>query len=329
MGGSKGMFSSIFKSQKKTVSNVEDEQPNTGWGAFAVCVFKRFIFVFVIGLIGANFIYLSGLSDANLQRLFPVNGEPDPTGPFCCGEPDMKQVPYTYLKDAPTGIISGFLHAIVLATRDTCSLMRFMIRQMLKVIGGFANGTGTVGRWSTYALWNMVFQMVALGVPWIATGIFWLNAVFYTCSSASASMPAMLDPNNWTIAQWAYFYGMKDHIENSKWLYFGIIAAFVAAAAVAILIGYFLFALPASWFVSCGVSGYLTIMFYLVFIFLPMCRDRDKLREILACDHKLLLAIFGLLCVMDARSTLDHTTAGAMQFVYFIFVIHAIYKYFS
>lgn len=325
---------SFFKKTSKSADNandaMEDESEKKGWGAFLVSVFKRFVMVLVFGIIGANFIYLSGLPDANLAKLFPTNSDaPFHTGPFCCGEPDMHTWPYTYLKEPPNGLLKGFRNAIVMATKDTYSLMRHVIRQLLKVIGGFANGTGALGRWSTYFLWNAVFQMVGAMVPIISAGIFWINVFFYTFGSFSASMPSTLDPNTWTIAQWAYFYGVKDNLEKSKWFYALWMVILISITITVVVCAYIFLALPMSWFVGGGASLCITIMFYLTFLFVPICRDRDKLRSLMACDHKLYLAVFGLLCVMDARSTLDKTTAGAMEFVYFAFILHAIYKYFN
>lgn len=329
MFDSKGIFSILFNTTNNAKSKIEEnvpeeEAPETGWSAFAVCVFKRFIIVFVIGLIGANFIYLSGISDSNLERLFPTDENSIPKGPFCCGEPDMSRWPYTMFKDAPPNLMYKIRNQIILATKDTYTIIRTMIRQLLQIVGGFANSTGTFGRWSTYVIWNFAFQLVGVMVPMIATGLFWINVLFHMLRSID--IPALLDPNKWTLADWAYFYGVKENMKETKWLYFSGAAVFTIITIVVFVSAYVFVALPLAWGVSCCVSACITILFYLTFIFLPVCRDQQKLRGIMARDHKFLLTIFGLLCILDAKSTLDSTTSSAMQFVYILFVLHALYE---
>lgn len=197
------------------------------------------------------------------------------------------------------------------------------------MVGGFASSEGFFGcelRWLTYFLWNFTYQIVGMLMPFISTFIFCFYALFNTLGTLSGSMPNKFDPNNWTIADWAYFFGAKSGIEKSKWLYAIFIIILVIFTVAFLLVIYICVVLPGCWFTCACVAIGITLRYYFSFFLVPLSRSADELKYILASDYKLLMFIFGVMCIMDAMKYLDKITYNTMIVFFIGLILHAIVK---
>jgi hypothetical protein len=109
----------------------------------------------------------------------------------------------------------------------------------------------------------------------------------------------------------------------------GFWAAFGAAAAadmkVTVWGGFLLYA----WALIIGLSCVIFLRLIGTLCFYPMSQNWKEVSNIMACNVKSIVILFGFFVCGSAYDNLDTTISGIMGIVYLTLVIHTLWKYFS
>ena len=107
------------------------------------------------------------------------------------------------------------------------------------------------------------------------------------------------------------------------WAAFG--AAGTADMGVTVWGGFLLYA----WALTMGLACIIFLRLIGTLCFLPMSQNWKEVANIMACNVKSIVILFGFFACGAAYSNLDSTVSGIMGIVYLLLVIHTLYKYFS
>jgi len=110
----------------------------------------------------------------------------------------------------------------------------------------------------------------------------------------------------------------------SGWV-FSFMSGISADWKVTIWGGFLLF----SWGLFGGLSGLIFMRLMGTLLFYPMSQNWKEVSNIMACNVKPLVILFGFFVCGAAYDTLDPDIAGIMGVVYLILVAYSIWKYFS
>ena len=109
----------------------------------------------------------------------------------------------------------------------------------------------------------------------------------------------------------------------------GFWAAFGAAAAadmkVTVWGGFLLYA----WALTIGLSCVIFLRLIGTICFLPMSQNWKEVANIMACNVKSIVILFGFFVCGAAYDNLDTTVSGCMGIVYLLLVAHTVWKYFT
>jgi hypothetical protein len=109
----------------------------------------------------------------------------------------------------------------------------------------------------------------------------------------------------------------------------GFWAAFGAAAAadmkVTVWGGFLLYA----WALIIGLSCVIFLRLIGTICFLPMSQNWKEVANIMACNVKAIVILFGFFVCGAAYDNLETTVSGIMGIVYLLLVAHTVWKYFS
>jgi len=84
-----------------------------------------------------------------------------------------------------------------------------------------------------------------------------------------------------------------------------------------------------SWALFFGLSAVIFMRLIGTLLFYPMSQDWKEVSNIMACNVKPLVILFGFFVCGAAYDSLDSTIAGVMGVVYIILVAYSVWKYFS
>jgi hypothetical protein len=84
-----------------------------------------------------------------------------------------------------------------------------------------------------------------------------------------------------------------------------------------------------SWGLFCGLGAVIFMRLIGTICFYPMSQNWKEVSNIMACNVKPLVILFGFFVCGAAYDTLDSTIAGVMGIVYLILVAYSVWKYFS
>jgi hypothetical protein len=84
-----------------------------------------------------------------------------------------------------------------------------------------------------------------------------------------------------------------------------------------------------SWGLFGGLAGIIFLRLMGTICFYPMSQDWKEVSNIMACNVKPLVILFGFFVCGAAYDSLDPTIAGVMGVVYLILVAYSVWKYFS
>lgn len=109
----------------------------------------------------------------------------------------------------------------------------------------------------------------------------------------------------------------------------GWCASFGAAAAadmkVTVWGGFLLYA----WGLTIGLACIIFLRLIGTICFLPMSQDWKEVANIMACNAKSIVILFGFFACGAAYDNLDTTVSGIMGIVYLMLVFHTLWKYFA
>jgi hypothetical protein len=107
------------------------------------------------------------------------------------------------------------------------------------------------------------------------------------------------------------------------WAAFG--AATGADMKVTIWGGFLLYA----WGLTIGLACVIFLRLLGTILFLPMSQNWKEVANIMACNVKAIVIMFGFFACGAAYDNLDSTVSGIMGIVFLLLVIHTLWKYFS
>lgn len=84
-----------------------------------------------------------------------------------------------------------------------------------------------------------------------------------------------------------------------------------------------------SWGLFSGLAGVIFLRLIGTLLFYPMSQNWKEVANIMACNVKPLVILFGFFVCGAAYDKLDPTIAGVMGIVYLMLVVYSVWKYFS
>ena len=286
------------------------------WFAFIIDVIKAFVITLVVGLLGSNFIFLSGTERVVLDNIMPT----DPNEYFPNGFPEDDggddadagagagtgqagggyEACHAFRKYVPKGSLIGyefpynmvawpksdwdfmqmFKNWIAKTTADTYITSRGLLKDWLDFFAPAAQSTS-----QTNVFANQTFLMLFVApfnICFTFAVFFWglFSSLFYAIQAGFL----------WTIA------GM---IAMYTWIFTGII----------------------------GVSHF--CQFLKVFVFLPAVTDWAVVKSVLSCNTTVLALLFGWLVCGAAFVSLDPTVAVIMSIVFCLMTLKSLWSEFT
>lgn len=294
--------SSLIEQKRNEKDNEDNNTEKTSnWMAFGINVIQNFITTIFIGLIGANFIFLSSSNEDFLEKILPTEfkryfpslikkggagGEKykeDCNGVkkgFNIGNIEALGIgsvggwPYKLRKEGTVGFFQDFINWIVETIYGAFSINRGFLQKWLSF---FSKDNETF-------LSNDTFQMLF-----------------------AAPLTLLLSPFVLFLGFFASFYSA--FTTNT---FFGLIWAIIG-----LFLGY-------TWMLTSSISVVQFIQYLLFFIVLPLVSNLSLVKKILHCNIKTLSILFGALVCSSAIANLDYVTSTVMIIVYLIMTIKAL-----
>ena len=295
-----------LEEKKKLQEEGVDKKNENDWAEFGISIVKNIVTTLIIGLLGANFIYLTTAEraqqngDTLLEYLFPTGDAhylptTTTTGGTRCsktfgnnteigllnkiGVGTKNSWPYSMYKniDNPTKddkfntYSQQFKNWFAQSTADSYKMNRSLLQQWFKLFSLNKEGTEENIFSNEYFQMFVVSPLMFLVFPLV---------IFFTYFASWFSMFKM--GWGWT------------------------------------LIGAFLIY---SWLISFGVSFAQTVQFLFAFTLLPLFADIKRVKKIFGCNVKGLSIFFGLLICSSAFSYLDNTISITMFVVFLLMII--------
>jgi hypothetical protein len=299
------------KNEKLTESDGTGKTSN--WVAFGISVLQNFILTLFIGLLGANFIFLTSSNIGFLDKLLPTDkASYFPTMTTAMGGGRIKKGggdtggenysqscvnekknfsfenlkifgiggaggwPYKYKKNGLVGFGQDFLNWIIETIYGAFSFNRSLLKTWLEF---FSKKEDTI-------LSNDTLQIL-----------------FIAPITLMASL--LVFPIGFFVSLFKSF--------TTQDTYFGLIWAIMG-----IFLGY-------TWILSSSISIVQFIQYLLFLIIIPLITNLKMVKNIIHCNIKTLGLLFGALVCGSAISTLDYVTSSVMIVVYLLSVVKAIW----
>ena len=287
----------------KVNSEDEDKEPaewddSTSWVAFIKSLFIYFILTMIFGLFGSGFIYMT-TRGSDLDLMLPTDNEFYSAPQFEIN----KSGPYTDVncKEQPSGMFAGlednFPYNLIKAKGST--------PEELKPLGI----TGRLTNW---------FAKTVAG----------------SFKSNRGLLKGWLDNFKPNTPMGNHVFQM--YLAMPFTIIVGTIAAFItggfaafgagvsADMKVTVWGGFLLYA----WGLCFGLAFIMSLRLIGTICFLPMSENWKEVSNIMACNVKPLVALFGFFVCGSAYDTLDPTVSGVMGIVYLLLVTISLIKYF-
>lgn len=306
-------MSTIEEKKNEKLNNINDDSnKQSNWVNFGINVVYNFILTLCIGILGANFIFLSSSSKTFLETLLPTEEKNyfPPTSQLggssskikrggdggeqynaSCNKTDKKGFnvgnlkflgiggtggwPYKYKKDGEVGIIQDFINWMIYIIYGTFSFNRELLQTW---IGYFSKENDTI-------LSNDTFQILIIAPLTLIASLLVFPAGFFVSLFKSFTTEAN----------------------------FGLIWAIVG-----LFLGY-------SWLLSVNITIVQFIQYLIFFTIIPLLTNLTMVKKILHCNISTLGLLFGALVCSSAYSHLDNTTAIVMTIVYILMAIKTLW----
>jgi hypothetical protein len=264
-----------------------DDGKQNNWVKFGIDVLTNFITTLVIGLIGANFIYLSTADEDILEKILPTK--------LVSYFPSMSQKGGSY----------------------TCSNQRGPVRSLGLEKFKFKFGwpynlkSSIGGLLQSFKNW---FAETVAGSYIINRGLLrsWINlfapgedgANLFSSEPFQILIVAPLTLLAFPLALFFGFFSTLYSAFNASWVW----------TLIGILFAY-------TWLISTGVSVVQFVQYMVLFLVFPLLSDLTTIKKILQCNTHILGILFGALVISSAFSNLDNITSIVMFVAYLLYVI--------
>ena len=278
--------------------NVIDVHNTASWVAFSKALLRHFVIALLIGLFGSGFIYLTSRG-SDLDVIFPTDDlfysapsyEVQRSGPFT----DVN------CNETDSGTFGVF--------EDNFPYNLISIKGSTKSELKGKPFTQRLTNWFAKTVAGCFKSNRALLKGWLD------NFTPNTPLGNHAFQIYIAFPFTMIVSFVAFITGF--------WAAFG--AAATADMNMTVWGGFLLF----SWVLTMGLSCILFLRLIGTLTFLPMSQNWKEVANIMACNVKAIVILFGFFATGAAYSNLDSTVSGIMGIVYLILVIHTLYKYFK
>ena len=287
----------------KVNSEDEDKEPaewddSTSWVAFIKSLFIYFILTMIFGLFGSGFIYMT-TRGSDLDLMLPTDNEFYSAPQFEIN----KSGPYTDVncKEQPSGVFAGlednFPYNLIKAKGSTPEELKPLgITERLTnwfaktVAGSFKSNRGLLKGWLDNFKPNtpMGNHVFQMYLVMPFTIIVGTIAAFITGGFA------------------AFGAGVSADMKVTVWG------------------GFLLYA----WALCFGIAFIMSLRLVGTICFLPMSQNWKEVANILACNVKPLVILFGFFVCGSAYDKLDPTVSGVMGIVYLMLIAFTLIKYF-
>jgi hypothetical protein len=300
---------------KKTKAN-----QSSRWVPFFISVFKSFLTVVILAIIGACFINVSSTKDSELDKILPTN--------FLTYFPVPRNAIFAELEDQRGPQVQrgggGQYNEV------TCTAKKEGKRIVEPFANGFPYGLAKEIKYKTNPPKWYDKQLLQKFKNWFAYSI---------CRTYISSRGLLKD--------YIKFFGPPMEGESnifSNQTFIILIMAPLNALFVSLLVPFtgFLFnmwySLSASfpWFLLGLLTGYMMLIaggtafmqffqFLKTFLLLPLATNWPQIQSIMTCNIKTLIFLFGWLVCTGAFNYLDGMTSGVMAIVYVILMIKMVY----
>lgn len=290
--------SNLNNIEKKKLQKEKNETKESNWFSFFLSIFRNFIFVIIFTLIGSNFIYLT--SSEHLDTLFPTN---------ISNYLNIKQIQKGGYK-CPTSYTSRErgLNKDVLKSLSIGDVFGFPYSLYVNDKGGI--NFDSLKSWfsSTIAHSYITNRMILKKILHIfkpfdnpnERNILSSNTLQYIISVPIILLILGLTlPFGFitTLVQ-----GFRNNITGIIWSIIGIFTGY-------------------SWIMYSSVMSIQFILNLITFLFIPFIVDHKTVFDVIKCNSKFIMMIFGLLIVISGFNNLNTTTALVMLVTYVLFVL--------
>jgi len=287
----------------KVDSEEEEKKPaewddSTSWVAFIKSLFIYFILTMIFGLFGSGFIYMT-TRGSDLDLMLPTDNEFYSAPQFEIN----KSGPYTDVncKEQPSGMFAGlednFPYNLIKAKGST--------PEELKPLGI----TGRLTNWFAKTVAGSFKSNRGLLKGWLD------NFKPNTPMGNHVFQMYLVMPFTIIVGTIAAFI-------TGGFAAFG--AGVSADMKVTVWGGFLLYA----WGLCFGLAFIMSLRLIGTICFLPMSENWKEVSNIMACNVKPLVALFGFFVCGSAYDTLDPTVSGVMGIVYLLLVTISLIKYF-
>lgn len=287
----------------KVDSEEEEKKPaewddSTSWVAFIKSLFIYFILTMIFGLFGSGFIYMT-TRGSDLDLMLPTDNEFYSAPQFEIN----KSGPYTDVncKEQPSGMFAGlednFPYNLIKAKGST--------PEELKPLGI----TGRLTNWFAKTVAGSFKSNRGLLKGWLD------NFKPNTPMGNHVFQMYLVMPFTIIVGTIAAFI-------TGGFAAFG--AGVSADMKVTVWGGFLLYA----WGLCFGLAFIMSLRLIGTICFLPMSENWKEVSNIMACNVKPLVALFGFFACGSAYDTLDPTVSGVMGIVYLLLVTISLIKYF-
>jgi len=287
----------------KVDSEEEEKKPaewddSTSWVAFIKSLFIYFILTMIFGLFGSGFIYMT-TRGSDLDLMLPTDNEFYSAPQFEIN----KSGPYTDVncKEQPSGMFAGlednFPYNLIKAKGST--------PEELKPLGI----TGRLTNWFAKTVAGSFKSNRGLLKGWLD------NFKPNTPMGNHVFQMYLVMPFTIIVGTIAAFI-------TGGFAAFG--AGVSADMKVTVWGGFLLYA----WGLCFGLAFIMSLRLIGTICFLPMSENWKEVANIMACNVKPLVALFGFFVCGSAYDTLDPTVSGVMGIVYLLLVTISLIKYF-
>ena len=287
----------------KVDSEEEEKKPaewddSTSWVAFIKSLFIYFILTMIFGIFGSGFIYMT-TRGSDLDLMLPTDKEFYSAPQFEIN----KSGPYTDVncKEQPSGMFAGlednFPYNLIKAKGST--------PEELKPLGI----TGRLTNWFAKTVAGSFKSNRGLLKGWLDN--------FKPNTPMGNHVFQMYLAMPFTI-----IVGTIVAFITGGWAAFG--AGVSADMKVTVWGGFLLYA----WALCFGLAFIMSLRLLGTMCFLPMSENWKEVANIMACNVKPLVALFGFFVCGSAYDTLDPTVSGVMGIVYLLLVTISLIKYF-
>jgi len=287
----------------KVDSEEEEKKPaewddSTSWVAFIKSLFIYFLLTMIFGLFGSGFIYMT-TRGSDLDLMLPTDNEFYSAPQFEIN----KSGPYTDVncKEEPSGMFAGiednFPYNLIKAKGST--------PEELKPLGI----TGRLTNWFAKTVAGSFKSNRGLLKGWLDN--------FKPNTPMGNHVFQLYIAMPFTI-----IVGTIVAFITGGWAAFG--AGVSADMKVTVWGGFLLYA----WALCFGLAFIMSLRLLGTMCFLPMSENWKEVANIMACNVKPLVALFGFFVCGSAYDTLDPTVSGVMGIVYLLLVTISLIKYF-